>query len=92
MIINNVGEVVRWEPVPLDDNKVIFGIGLHEVLINVVPYWDGLLGTPEPDGKGLSLVGPVVRLLERDMRAGARVQRRLPGRVGYPFMLFQSFG
>lgn len=80
MVINNVGEMVSWETVRLQDDKVVLcGLLPVQPIYDIVYLcWSG--AALEPDGVGFTLCGSVGGLLAGNAQACARVETK--GAIG----------
>lgn len=91
-VIDDVSKVVGWEAVALHDDVVIFGVLFLEAAVDEVVDRGRRLSALKADGKLLTVVGALIRLLGRDGPTRARIERRFPGLVGGFLVLLQRFG
>jgi hypothetical protein len=92
VVINDVGEVVSRETIPLHDDKVILGVLLDEAVVDDVSNHQGPLGALEAYGERVPLVGAIIRLLGGDVGTCAWIEGWLSGYVGRSLVFLQGLG
>jgi hypothetical protein len=92
VVVNNVGEVVGRETIPLHDDKVILGVLLAEAVVDHVSDHEGPLSALEAYCEPFPLVGAFIRLLGGDVETCTRIEGWLSGNVGVSLVFLQGLG